>query len=99
MAGGRQDFGDGRVRPFLSGLLGLTHFGAEGDDEIRFTLSGGGGVSIPFQRHLGMRLDGRVFTTFVDVDAAGRCAGGCVVGVHVSVVWQAELTAGLVVVF
>jgi hypothetical protein len=99
MAGGRQDLGTGRARPFLTGLLGLTHYGAEGDDEIRFTLSGGGGISLPLQRHLGVRLDGRVFTTFVDVDAAGRCSGGCVVGVSVNVVWQAEFTAGLVLVF
>jgi hypothetical protein len=51
------------------------------------------------QRHLDLRLDGRVFTTFVDVDAAARCSGGCLVGLNVNVVWQAEFTAGLVLVF
>ena len=99
LAGGRQDFGTGRARPFVTGLVGLTHYGADGDDEVRFTLGGGGGVKVQLQRHLGLRLDGRVFTTFVDVDAAAACSGGCLVGLNVNVVWQAEFTAGLVLVF
>ena len=99
LAGGRQDLGTGRARPFVTGLLGLTHYGADGDDEIRFTLGGGGGVKVAVERHLDLRLDGRVYTTFVDVDAAARCSGGCIVGLNVNVVWQAEFTAGLVLVF
>ena len=46
LAGGRQDFGTGRARPFVTGLVGLTHYGADGDDEIRFTLGAGGGVKV-----------------------------------------------------
>jgi hypothetical protein len=99
LAGGRQDFGGRRARPFVSGFLGLTRYGADGDDEIRFTLGAGGGVKFPLQRHLGLRLDGRVFTTFADVDAAAACSGGCLVGLNVNVVWQGEFTAGLVLVF
>jgi hypothetical protein len=99
LAGGRQDLGAGRAQPFLTGFLGLTHYGAYGDDEVRFTLGGGGGVKFPLARHLGLRLDGRVFTTFVDVDGAAACSGGCIVGLNVNVVWQAEFTAGLVLVF
>ena len=99
LAGGRQDLGTGRARPFVTGFLGLTHYGADGDDEVRFTLGGGGGAKFSFGRHLGLRLDGRVFTTFVDLDAGAACAGGCIVGLNVNVVWQAEFTAGLVLVF
>ena len=99
LAGGRQDLGTGRAVPFLTGFLGLTHYGADGDDEVRFTLGGGGGVKFPLARHLGLRLDGRVFTTFVDVDAGAACGGGCIVGLNVNVVWQAEFTAGLILVF
>ena len=99
LAGGRQDFGTDRARPFLTGFVGLTHYGAAGDDEVRFTLGAGGGVKVGLQRHLGLRLDGRVFTTFVDVDGAAACSGGCIVGLNVNVVWQAEFTAGLVFVF
>src|SRR3954471_12688302 len=38
-AGGLQDLGPaGAVRPFLTGLVGLTHYAADGDSEIRFAL-------------------------------------------------------------
>ena len=99
LAGGRQDLGTGRTRPFLTGFVGLTHYGADGDDEIRFTLGAGGGVTVAMQRHLGLRLDGRLFTTFVDVDAAAVCAGGCLIGLGVDAVWQAAFTAGVVLAF
>jgi hypothetical protein len=101
LAGGRQDFGTGRVRPFVSGLLGLTHYGANGEDEVRFTVGAGGGVRLLLQRRIGLRLDGRVFTTFVDVDAHSvACRSGrCLIGLDMNVVWQGELTAGLVLVF
>jgi hypothetical protein len=100
LAGGRQEFGNGRVVPFLSGLLGLTRYGAEGDDEIRFTVGAGAGVKLPIQRRLGLRLDSRVFTTFVDADAnAVACAPGvCLIGLNVAAAWQLEFTADVVVV-
>ena len=99
--GGLREFDDGRVRPFLTGALGLTRYAAEGDGEIRFTLTAGGGVKLFPAPHVGVRLDGRVFATFADADAhVFACApGACFVGFHVDVVWQAEFTAGLVVRF
>jgi hypothetical protein len=102
LAGGRQDFDAGRVRPFLTGLAGLTRYGANGDDEVRFTVAAGGGVNLRLAPRFGVRVDGRVFTTFVDLDArAVACGGGgtCLVGLNVNVVWQAEFTAGLVLSF
>lgn len=101
MAGGTQEFGVGRARPFLSGLLGLTRYGADGDDEVRFTLGTGGGVKLPVRRWIGLRLDSRVFATFVDFDAqASACAPGlCLVNVDARVVWQMEFTADVVIVF
>ena len=101
LAGGRQDFGTGRARPFLTGLLGLTRYGADGDDEVRFTIGAGAGVKLLLQRRLGLRLDGRVFTTFVDVDGHVVACGQrtCLVDLNANVVWQVELTAGLVLAF
>jgi hypothetical protein len=101
LAGGRQEFDYGRVRPFLTGLLGLTRYAIEGDNEVRFTVGAGAGVKLPLQRRLGLRLDSRVFTTFLDVDArSGACSPGiCLVIVNANVVWQVEFTADLVVVF
>ena len=100
LAGGRQDFGNRNVRPFMTGLVGLTHYTVNGDDEVRFALSGGGGVRIGADHHVQLRLEGRVYTTFVDVQLeSGVCAGGCVGFVDVSVAWQAEFTAGVVFAF
>lgn len=99
-AGGLQEYGGPRARPFLTGTLGLTHFNIEGDHEIRFTLAAGGGVKLfPLQR-VGVRLDGRVLTTFIDASAStvacGAQTGTCFVGLHVNMAWQAVFTAGVV---
>lgn len=100
LGGGLQEFGGDRVRPFLTGMLGLTRYAGGGDSEIRFTLSAGGGVKLFPTRHLGVRLDGRVYTTFVEADvglfACSSFSGTCIVGFHTDVVWQAEGTAGVV---
>jgi hypothetical protein len=101
LAGGRQEFGGGGARPFFMGLLGLTRYAADGDHEVRFTIGAGGGVRLALQRRLGVRLNSRVLTTFVDVDArAGACEPGlCIVRVNANVVWQFEFTADVIVVF
>ncbi len=100
LAGGRQELGTGRARTFLTGLVGLTRCEVEGENEVRFTVSGGGvKVSLPYR--LGVRLDGRVFTTFVDGGTgAVACAhGACLVGLDLHVAWQAEFTAAMIVGF
>jgi hypothetical protein len=100
--GGLQEFGTNqRARPFLTGLLGLTRYAAEGDNEVRFTVSAGGGVKLMPRPRVGVRLDGRVFATFADVEGrAIACSPGfCLVALDATVVWQAEFSAGLVVVF
>ena len=100
--GGLQEFGTNRyARPFLTGLLGLTRYAAEGDNEIRFTVSAGGGVKLMPVSHFGVRLDGRVFATFADVEGrAIACTPGfCLVAFDADIVWQTEFSAGLVVAF
>jgi hypothetical protein len=101
--GGLQEFDIGRpqVRPFLTGSLGLTHFAGADDSEVRFSLAAGGGVKLFPSPHLGVRLDGRVYATFVDVDtrAIACTVGTCFVGLNLNVVWQAEFTTGLVFKF
>jgi hypothetical protein len=100
--GGLQEFFDRRrTRPFLTGLLGLTRYAADGDNEIRFTASAGGGVKLMPVPRFGLRLDGRVFATFVEVEGrAIACSPGiCLVAFNANIVWQAEFTAALVVGF
>jgi hypothetical protein len=100
-AGGSQEVGRGAVRPFYTGTLGLTRFGGAGDSEVRFSLAGGGGVKLMPTRHVGARLDARVYAVFVDGGATtGICTPGvCFIGLDVSVAWQVEFTAGIVVAF
>src|SRR3954447_4885355 len=101
-AGGLQEFGmNPAVRPFFTGLVGLTRYAAAGDNEVRFALGAGGGVKLRPTRHVAARLDGRVFTTFADVDGrAIACSTGvCLVAFRADLVWQAEFTAGLVIAF
>jgi hypothetical protein len=101
-AGGLQEFFDRRrTRPFLTGLLGLTRYAADGDYELRFTASAGGGVKLMPVPRLGIRLDGRVFATFVEVEGrAIACSPGiCLVAFNANIVWQSEFTAGLVIAF
>jgi hypothetical protein len=103
MGGGLQEFGDARVRPFLTGMLGLTRYAGEGDSEIRFALSAGGGVKLFPTKHVGLRLDGRLFATFVEADlgflACNSFNGTCVIAFRTDVVFQAEFTAGAVLKF
>ncbi len=98
-AGGLQEFGRGRLVPFLTGTLGLTRFASTNDSEIRFTAGAGGGVKLFPARHVGVRLDGRVFATFLDADAkfvACSTGGGCFLNFHADLLWQADFTAGVV---
>jgi hypothetical protein len=101
-AGGIQEYDYGRMRPFLTGTLGLTSYRAQNDDELRFTLGAGGGVKLFPTRHIGVRFEGRAFMTFVDADVAlFACStltanGGCVVGFNANIVWQTEFTAGVI---
>jgi hypothetical protein len=101
LAGGLQEFGRGRARPFLTGLLGLTRYAAADDNEIRFAVSAGGGVKLRPTRHIGLRLDGRVMTTLVDADgrAIACTTGFCLFAFDADLVWQAEFSAGLIVAF
>lgn len=101
-AGGLQEFDiRSRVaRPFLTGTVGVTRFAGGGDAELRFSVAAGGGVKFFANRHVGARLEGRVFATVEDGDASTViCAGGCFVRLHLSMVWQAALTSGLVLAF
>jgi hypothetical protein len=99
--GGLQEFSAGRVRPFLTGTLGLTRYATDGDNEIRFAVGTGGGVKLFPLSQVGLRLEGRVFATFDDADSRFIfCSpGGCFYSFAADVVWQAEFTAGIVVRF
>jgi hypothetical protein len=91
-----------KVRPFLSGGLGATHFVPRGDGLNRktyFSLSLGGGAMIPISGHVGLRFEGRGFLTILPDTTEIFCvsSGGaaCNVKVQGDVLGQLLLMAGI----
>lgn len=100
LIGGIQDLDDGRIRPFLSGLLGITRYAVPGDTEVRFSIGVGAGVKFYATRNLGVRLDARGYMTVIDLSGSGVCGGvGCAIRFNVSPAFQGDFTAGLLVAF
>jgi hypothetical protein len=99
LVGGVQELADGRARPFLSGLLGLTRYAAPGDTEVRFAVGLGAGAKFSATRHIGLRLDARGYMTIVSASGSTVCAGGCAILFSVNPVFQGDFTAGLIVAF
>jgi hypothetical protein len=97
------DYGDD-TRPFVALTAGVTHFGptlAGVDSESFFSGSIGGGVQLLQTHRVGVRLEARVFATFVDTDGAIFCrsgpqAGGCAISIHGTALYQFEASAGVV---
>ena len=99
LLGGIRDLSDGRVRPFLAGLLGITRYAVSGDNEVRFSVGAGTGVKFYATRHLGVRLDARGYMTVINLSGAGVCGYGCIIRFNVSPAFQGDFTAGLIVAF
>jgi hypothetical protein len=100
LVGGVRDLSDTRVRPFLSGLLGITRYAVPGDTEVRFAVGVGTGLKLYATRNIGVRLDARGYMTVTDLSGAGVCGGfGCAIAFNVSPAFQGDFTAGLMVAF
>lgn len=100
--GGTYMFPEGKVRPFIAGGLGATHFVPHGDgmdQKTYFSLSLGGGAKIPISGHVGLRLEGRGFLTILPDSSDIFCvsSGGiaCNVQVRGDVLGQLLLLAGV----
>ncbi len=102
--GGTYLFDGERVRPFIAMALGVTHFDPEltgtGSDSF-FSASFAGGVQVNARKRLGLRIEARVLTTFVDDRSNLFCssaegAGACQVQVDARTLSQWQALAGLV---
>jgi hypothetical protein len=93
--------------PFVAMTAGLARFEPEAPGlqaENYFSGSLGGGVQLRADKPIGVRLEARVFGTFVDSDSTLFCRTGpeanfCALSVSGSVLVQFEARAGLVVRF
>ena len=100
--GGTYLFTGEKVRPFISGGLGATHFVPSGSGmnaKTYFSLSLGGGVKVPISGHVGLRFEGRGFMTILPDSTQIFCvsSGGaaCNVKVQGDVLGQILLMAGI----
>jgi len=102
--GGTYLFDGNRTRPFIALTLGVTEFDpalADTGSEHFFSASLGGGVQINAKSRVGIRLEARVYTTFVDDNSSIFCSsvngsGACLIHVDATVLSQWEARAGLV---
>ena len=91
-----------RVRPFVSGTLGLTRMAPDRADlttENRFSISLGGGAKIFFNKSVGLRFDVHGIYTALNADTSIFCSGGCAIKVVSNGFVQTELSAALMMRF
>ena len=70
------DWTPGQLQPFVSGGIGVTRFEPEPSDlsdEDRLSTSIGGGFKLMFSDNVGLRIEGRVFSTFLEDDEDFYC--------------------------
>ncbi|MCM2679387.1 hypothetical protein [Echinimonas agarilytica] len=91
---------DRAMIPFVGASLGMSQFDAESfDTENEFSMGFSGGFKWLYKESVGVRVDGRVFATFMDTNSAIFCSGGCIGAVQSDVWWQYQITAGLMARF
>jgi opacity protein-like surface antigen len=91
-----------RVRPYVSGSLGLTRMAPSRPDlstEVRLSIALGGGAKYFFSKSLGVRFDVRGIYTAINSDSAVFCSGGCTIKVNSNGFIQTEVSAALMMRF
>jgi hypothetical protein len=102
--GGTYLFDGENTRPFIAVTLGLSQYDPQlpgTHSESFFSASFGGGVQLNANKRLGVRLEARAFTTFVDDESNIFCssidgAGACLIRIDSRIFTQWEARAGLV---
>ncbi len=102
--GGTYLFDGEDLRPFIALTLGATRFSPDPSgfgSETYFSASFGGGWQFNATKRLGVRVEARAFTTFLESDSSLFCqsdAGGaaCLIAVESNTLTQWEARAGLV---
>jgi hypothetical protein len=102
--GGTYLFDGDNTRPFIALTVGLSQFDpgiTDANSESFFSVSFGGGVQLNATKRLGVRLEARAFTTFVEDDSNIFCVssggnGTCLIQVDARTLTQWEARAGLV---
>ena len=102
--GGAYLFDGDMARPFIALTLGMSRFDpqpAEFNAESFFSASFGGGLQLNANGRFGVRLEGRLYTSFINDSSRIFCGsdggvGGCLIEIDGSLLTQWEARAGLV---
>jgi len=102
--GGAVEFGEGRLKPYFALTVGATRFDPKVNDvgsEWRFSIGSGLGVKTYLSPRLGLRLEGRVWPTFLRNSGGFLCSvpRGCLAEVEADFLTQGSATAGFFVTF
>lgn len=102
--GGTYLFEGNQAIPFFVATIGASRFDPREsgpDTETYFAFSAGGGVKLLPNKRIGFRLEGRLFGTLVDSGTNIFCQGGagatCSFQTSGTVLWQWQLSAGLII--
>lgn len=98
--GGTVEFPTEHLRPYFVLTMGATRFDlarAEVGDEWRFSIGFGGGFKAYVSDRFGLRVDARVWPTFVNTSGGFFCSlpGGCLVAIDSDFIVQGNATVGL----
>lgn len=56
-----------KVWPYVAGSMGATRFDPDRfNSDTKFSISAGGGVKLMFNPHVGLRFDGRFYSTYIE---------------------------------
>jgi hypothetical protein len=95
------------MRPFLSAGIGAAHLSPDGsgyDSDTVFAFGIGGGAQFFPERRIGLRLEARALGSVIDSNTDFLCASGpeanaCAFRSNGEILWQWEVSAGLVARF
>ena len=96
--GGLYIFPGNQVETYIVGTLGATYYRPSGGytDKVRPSIGFGVGSFIYLTKSLGLKLEARGYSTFLDSGGAMFCGeSGCRIIAASSMIWQSELQAGL----
>jgi hypothetical protein len=102
--GGAVEFGEGRLRPYFALTVGATRFDPKVEgvgSEWRFSIGSGLGFKTYVSPRFGLRLEARVWPTFLQTSGGFLCTlpGACLVNVEADFLTQGSATAGFFVAF
>lgn len=102
--GGTVEFPYEGIRPYFAMTVGASRFDLEREgfrDEWRFSLGFGGGFKTYFSERVGIRIDGRVFPTFVNTNGGFFCSqrDGCLVVIEAQFIAQVNASVGVFLAF